>query len=850
MSTGQQLRPDTRFAGGQQPRHRLPPPPVRDNTPPLSATAMVPIAAGFSVVCAASALSGVLQGVTWLLYLAITIGLVVGTGILLRAMRTPVPLVGLGQVFALLCLLVMSFTRSGLLVVLPSPTALGDLLDVLHQAVVEVQTKAPPVTADEPMVCLVLVAIGLVAVLVDTLAVAAEAPAASGLVLLCVYAVPASLADEMLPWWSFVVGAGSFALLLAVDGRQRHLAWRGRRAGVSGAGVGEGSRREATGVAALAVIAALVVGGTFTMIGTVGRLPGGGSSGGGSASALGIKPFTKLSGLLQQSQGNRELFRVRGLDTASYLRALTLDDYSANDGWRIGQDINGGVKLDSDRLPGRAGAHSGQPSSIEIETVNWEDRWAPVYGTPAALSRLGPQWFYDQTAGTVNTPSAHSAGTYSETAWLQQPSADQLRADDGRSGQPVDARYTRPVAVTQRVRQLAESITSQERTTFDKAAALTKYFNGGANGFRYELSATPKDTSIDQLEDFLFNTRAGFCEQYASAMAVMLRDLGVAARVAIGFTPGVVSQADNSRTILASDAHAWVEVYFPNHGWVTFDPTPLSGGRAVTPPYLQSNQPQGGPGGLPDGTKENNPSGSPAPSSSAAPSTSAPAPATGQQGMPLRDQLALVVWLLLLVPALLLAVLCTVLARVLGGSWSGAPRWLADLAERLPTSVARRVPLVAVASWAAVLLLVVGYLLSWWLSALLLVAMLAVTPITIRELRRRARLAKVSGLGPDAAGAAWDELLAESVDRGAAVQPAETVRATARRLARDHDLDETGRQALRLVITSVEASWYGQQRTADPGLVPALAQLRATMNERAPLALRAKLLPRSVLGGR
>ena len=129
----------------------------------------------------------------------------------------------------------------------------------------------PPVHASPAIQALVVLAIGLVAVLVDTLAVAAAAPAASGLVLLCVFAVPASLADEMLPFWTFILGAAAFAMLLAVDGQHRHEAWRGRLRFRVGERVG---RVRDVRWRAIAMVIALIVGAGFTLVGTVGRLPG------------------------------------------------------------------------------------------------------------------------------------------------------------------------------------------------------------------------------------------------------------------------------------------------------------------------------------------------------------------------------------------------------------------------------------------------------------------------------------------------------------------------------------------------------------------------------------------------
>jgi hypothetical protein len=91
----------------------------------------------------------------------------------------------------------------------------------------------------------------------------------------------------------------------------------------------------------------------------------------------------------------------------------------------------------------------------------------------------------------------------------------------------------------------------------------------------------------------LFTGRRGYCEQFASAMAIMLRTLHVPARVAVGFTSGTV--IGDSRLITTEDAHAWVEAWFPGVGWLPFDPTPLSSARTVPAPYLAGPTAPSGP---------------------------------------------------------------------------------------------------------------------------------------------------------------------------------------------------------------------------------------------------------------
>jgi hypothetical protein len=808
----------------QPPRHRTreqapPPPPEPAWTLPTT-----PIAAGFAVLCAATALSGVVQGVAWLFYLLIAIGLVVGTGMLLRSLRTPPPLVVLGELFALLCLVTMSFSTNGILLILPGPTALGDIVDVLGRAVVDVQTEVPPVPADQPILCLIVIAIGMVAVVVDMLAVEAEAPAASGLVLLCVYAVPASLADEMLPWWSFLFGAASFATLLAVDGRAKHRAWRGRRTGLPGYSQGA-PNHEASAVVLVAIVLALIVGSTFTVIGTVGRLPGGGSTGDGSG-PFGVKPYTKLQGLLT-GQSNQEFFRVTGLKSDQYLRLVTLDKYVENDGWQIGVPINGGDQLGTKDLE----SGTGPVSSISIQPNQFDEQWAPVYGSPVSVSGLGSEWRWDPTAETLWTSGPQQFGAYVERARMTPPSADQLRAEGTLDESQVDPRYRQPVQVDGRVRDLINQVTAGMTTSFDKVRALTLYLNSGENGFKYSLDARVQDTHISQLDDFLFNTKTGFCEQYASALAVMTRAMGIPTRVAIGFTPGVAYNGDpNVKTITGGDAHAWVEVLFPHYGWTTFDPTP-AGSRVVRPPYMADTAPSNGNNAEPSTKGSAGPT-STAASQSTAPSASvAPVDAQSASETSWLNSSAPPPWVTGVI--VVLAIALTVLVR----------------RRRRPGRTLRWLPAVMIAGWGVAMLLIASYL-SWWLAAFLLLVGLLAAPATVRAWRRRMRLRQIAALGSQAASAAWAEVLAESTDRGTTVPATETVRAAGRRLARDHELDDAGREALRQVITAVEGSWYGGRAIPDPKLVQAVADLRAGLHRTAPLAFTARVLPRSVINRR
>lgn len=200
-------------------------------------------------------------------------------------------------------------------------------------------------------------------------------------------------------------------------------------------------------------------------------------------------------------------------------------------------------------------------------------RAVQVYIPQRVLFQLGD--------GTVRTGVELDAGAvYSVVSRRPHSTADRLRAagDTTLTTPPeLTARYTTLPAVPERVRDLAATVTRDETTTYGKVRALEAWM--GANT-QYSLDIPPLATGADAVEQFLFVDRRGFCEQIASSLVVMLRSQGIAARLAVGYTPGERNPFTGLFEVRARDAHAWAEVYFPGVGWQAFDPTasvPLAG---------------------------------------------------------------------------------------------------------------------------------------------------------------------------------------------------------------------------------------------------------------------------------
>jgi transglutaminase-like putative cysteine protease len=164
---------------------------------------------------------------------------------------------------------------------------------------------------------------------------------------------------------------------------------------------------------------------------------------------------------------------------------------------------------------------------------------------------------------------------YSDTS---SPGAAVLRADRLDYFVGFERYRQLPENTDPRIGALAKSVAdgSEARTGYDKAQAIESYLRDN-----YGYSLDLKAGGSDPLSDFLFRVRAGHCEYFSTAMTVMLRTQGVAARVVNGFLPGEYNEAAGAYTVRQSDAHSWVEVYFPQtNSWVTFDPTPPAGRTA------------------------------------------------------------------------------------------------------------------------------------------------------------------------------------------------------------------------------------------------------------------------------
>ncbi|MFN8578681.1 MAG: transglutaminaseTgpA domain-containing protein [Candidatus Sericytochromatia bacterium] len=142
--------------------------------------------------------------------------------------------------------------------------------------------------------------------------------------------------------------------------------------------------------------------------------------------------------------------------------------------------------------------------------------------------------------------------------------------------------YLKLPPISDRVKKLAKEITKNAKNDFERMNLLSKYLK---TNFPYDLNIKEFPENADTVDYFLFEQKKGYCEHFASALAVMGRSLGIPTRLATGFVSGKYNPITGYYEVKGSDAHAWVEAYYPFQGWFPFDPTPGYNGN-----FLQENK--------------------------------------------------------------------------------------------------------------------------------------------------------------------------------------------------------------------------------------------------------------------
>ena len=188
---------------------------------------------------------------------------------------------------------------------------------------------------------------------------------------------------------------------------------------------------------------------------------------------------------------------------------------------------------------------------------------------PQSLRGNFRQLTVDQGGAVYDLDPDHPISRYEAESELPVVDSEELRLAPNTAPATLD-RYLDLPPLDSRISKLAEEVTAEAPSNYDKAARLEQYL---ATHFGYTLQLA-RSQPRDPLANFLFERKTGHCEYFASSMAVMLRSLHIPSRIVTGFRGGEFNDLTGQYVVRASDAHSWVEAYFPGAGWISFDPTP------------------------------------------------------------------------------------------------------------------------------------------------------------------------------------------------------------------------------------------------------------------------------------
>jgi transglutaminase-like putative cysteine protease len=673
------------------------------------------------------------------------------------------------------------------------------------------RNDAPPVPATRPLELLVAAGVGLVAVTADVIAVRLRSPALAGLPLLVLFCVPVTTTAKFSGAGAavaFCLAITGYLALLAADGRDRLRLW-GRlvtvwqQAEVDDQGKGPDTRALAAagrriGLAAVcvAVIAPLLVPGLHPH-----KLFAKHSlSNTGNPVALPDPLVAMRDQLNHRGAENTTVLTYKSTSSPvqmPYLQLYVLNIDSKGAFTLVPPGQQGAVPVKNGKTlkqpPGLALAtpvapvHTDVTISKGVAGYSSKLSFLPAPYPPVSITAPG-SWQEDNT-----TLMLYSGGTalgglkYSVTSSLPSPSTTALQAPQTGLPARIKSDYlSQKIADRRALTRIADRATRGAHSEYQRAVSLQAWFRS-TGGFSYSLS-TAQLTGPHSLLTFLTRTKAGFCQQFAYAMAILARLEGIPSRIAVGYTAGT-AQTGNSWRVTEADAHAWPELYFKNVGWLRFEPTPAGGalgqGTATPPVY----------------------------------GTGPAAPITGQSPSPGVST----------APALP------------GGQVPGSPGVLPPGLKRAQQADnggggavvhARHTNIAGPVLLALAILVILG----------------AIAPGTSRRLVRERRWRRAAG-DSGLAHAAWLELRDDMTDYGLASRPSESPRALARRIGTAEGLDEPGREALNRVARAEERASYASAAEPGAGLRADVGTVRRSIASSAPAGTRwrALLFPPSML---
>ncbi|HEX5016428.1 MAG TPA: DUF3488 and transglutaminase-like domain-containing protein [Actinomycetes bacterium] len=568
-------------------------------------------AAAGAVILTSFALAPTLGDGPWFMSTLLVVAAVAVIGTLLRTLAWPGWAVTAAQGVALLLIITWMFAgpvaRFGFI---PDPDVWRAFGTLAERGSDVINNDVAPVPVTEGVKFLVVIGVAFIAWVVDAVAVTWRQATMAGIPLLTLYLVPAIVLPDGVPWPLFLVAGAGWLLLLLTDGRRELMRW-GRPVDDHGSNrlhsVGGTGRRLGAAALTVAVIVPVVLpsldDGRFGFGGgDEGSGDGDSSSGDPSEDRVTtLNPITDLKRNLKRGEDSLTFTYTTTTPNPDYFRVATLDAFDGYT-WRLEELSAGSDQQVADGVPtpdGIADEVVMTTATYDITIESFYSKRLPV-PYPVSSVDIDGDWRYDADSFDVFTPNEEVSTlgqSYTASQRAVAPSIEQLQ-NAGEPETPASTLTEIPDATSEVLGDLPFQVTEGARTPYEQALILQNWFR---TEFDYSLDqVSGNDDSA--LRDFL-QDRSGYCEQFAATMALMARDLGIPARVVVGYTPGEYT-SDGVWQVTAHDAHAWPELWFEGVGWTRFEPTPGGGDGGATPVYAptpeERSEPSGnGGGGVP-----------------------------------------------------------------------------------------------------------------------------------------------------------------------------------------------------------------------------------------------------------
>lgn len=527
------------------------------------ATALVVV----GVVCGTLTLLDMVQVGPWLAVATwMVLALAAVTVTVRRSNRSPFAASVWGLAVAVLLLLVVySGKGTGPTLPLPTTSTLERLAALVSDGVTGVATGKAPVAPGRGIELLIVTGAVTTFLATELLAIGLRRAGLSGVALLALWS-PALLFERILPFGVLLLGGVAYLLLLAVTRPQvGDRRTDPRTDGVRALGAAAAVTVMAVAIGPIAVSAPLF--GAMRLPNTFGP--------GGIDGPLRLSTDLDMRASLAERSDRPVLTYTTDATDLGPLRMFTMEQFDGAE-WAPGPDSAelgdaDGVLWPTDDLQ----VDPAESAQVAVQVGDLDEERLPIPLEPRSVEAAGG-WLYDSTRDEVVAGGSSTRDlSYVVTVNPRVLTPDVLRADST-GALDADSPYLE-VPQTEfagEIAGLAAELTAGATNTYDQALALQGYFRSLEN-FRYNTQVPPAVTE-DAVWDFL-TQRTGYCVQFATAMTVMARTLGIPARLGVGFLPGRMSKEVSGQYVVTGrQAHAWPELYFAEAGWVRFEPTPAT----------------------------------------------------------------------------------------------------------------------------------------------------------------------------------------------------------------------------------------------------------------------------------